>query len=152
MSFASGENLPQKNRNMLISRNVTVSGRRTSIRLEPEMWDGLVEICRREAVTPHQLATLVDRCRHRSSLTAKLRVFILAYFRKASTEAGHAQAGHGRVSAAMPVRGRGGRRVRQMQGFAGSDSLYQAVYSQMSKLDPRRADRAERKNGGEAAY
>jgi predicted DNA-binding ribbon-helix-helix protein len=138
---------------MLISRNVTVSGRRTSIRLEPEMWDGLVEICRRESVTPHQLTTLVDRCRHRSSLTAKLRVFILAYFRKASTEAGHAQAGHGRVSASSAIaRGRGGRRVRQMQGFSGSDTIYQAVYSQMLKLDTRRSDRAERKNGGEANY
>lgn len=138
---------------MLVSRNVTVSGRRTSIRLEPEMWDGLMEICRREAVTPHQLATLVDRCRHRSSLTAKLRVFILAYFRKASTEAGHAQAGHGRVGAASAAgRGRGGRRARPVPTFTGADTIYQAVYSQMMKLESRRPNgRAEHSDGGEAA-
>lgn len=121
---------------MLVSRNVTVSGRRTSIRLEPEMLDGLMEICRREGVTVHQLTTLVDRCRHRSSLTAKLRVFILAYFRAASTENGHAQAGHGRVTAgAAPARGRTGQRMRKVPVFTGNDALYQAVYSQMGKLD-----------------
>ncbi len=32
----------------LISRNVTVAGHRTSMRLEPAMWDALGEICRRE--------------------------------------------------------------------------------------------------------
>lgn len=121
---------------MLVSRNVTVSGRRTSIRLEPEMLDGLMEICRREGISIHQLATLVDRCRHRSSLTAKLRVFILAYFRAASTEAGHAEAGHGRVTAgSAPIRGAAGRRMRKVPVFTGNDALYQAVYSEMGKLD-----------------
>lgn len=119
---------------MLVSRNVTVSGRRTSIRLEPEMWDGLTEICRREDITPHQLATLVDRCRHRSSLTAKLRVFILAYFRVASTEAGHTQAGHGRrIQSAAPARR--GRRARKLLQPIGNDNLYLAVCAQMDKLD-----------------
>jgi predicted DNA-binding ribbon-helix-helix protein len=126
---------------MLVSRNVTVSGRRTSIRLEPEMWDGLTEICRREDLTPHQLATLVDRCRHRSSLTAKLRVFILAYFRAASTEAGHAQAGHGRRahSTTGPARTRG-RRARKLLQPIGNDNLYQAVCAQMEKLDLRKPE------------
>lgn len=138
---------------MLVSRNVTVSGRRTSIRLEPEMWDGLAEICRREGITAHQLATLVDRCRHRASLTAKLRVFILAYFRKASTEAGHAEAGHGRVSApSASARGRAGRPTRRAPAFTGTDTVYQSVYSQMAKLEARRVDgRSERSDGGEAA-
>lgn len=124
---------------MLVSRNVTVSGRRTSIRLEPEMWDGLTEICRREDITPHQLATLVDRCRNRSSLTAKLRVFILAYFRIASTEQGHAQAGHGRrVQSAGPSRR--GRRARKLLQPIGNDNLYQAVCAQMEQLDPHKSE------------
>ncbi len=125
---------------MLVSRNVTVSGRRTSVRLEPEMWDGLMEICRREGVSTHQLTTLVDRCRHRSSLTAKLRVFILAYFRAASTEAGHAQVGHGRVTANPATRGGSGRRVRKVPVFTGNDALYQAVYSQMGKRESHRSE------------
>lgn len=130
---------------MLVSRNVTVSGRRTSIRLEPEMWDGLMEICSRENITSHQLATLVDRCRHRSSLTAKLRVFILAYFRTASTEAGHTQAGHGR-NAVPSGRAKPGRRARKMPPLSGSENLYQAVVAQMEKLESRKAE-----NKGDAA-
>jgi predicted DNA-binding ribbon-helix-helix protein len=126
---------------MLVSRNVTVSGRRTSVRLEPEMWDGLMEICRREGVSTHQLTTLVDRCRHRSSLTAKLRVFILAYFRTASTESGHAQAGHGRVNpSSAPVRGSTGKRMRKVPVFTGNDALYQAVYSQIGKLESHQSE------------
>jgi len=105
------------------------------------MWDGLMEICRREGVTIHQLTTLVDRCRHRSSLTAKLRVFILAYFRAASTESGHAQAGHGRVTpVTAAARGKAGRRAGKVPVFTGNDTLYQAVYSQMSKLDQHQSD------------
>ena len=98
------------------------------------MWDGLTEICRREDITPHQLATLVDRCRHRSSLTAKLRVFILAYFRVASTEAGHTQAGHGRRVQSVTA-ARRGRRPRKLLQPIGNDNLYLAVCAQMDKLD-----------------
>ncbi len=86
---------------MLVSRNVTISGRRTSIRLEQEMWDCLTEIARRERLSIHQIATVVAAVRQSSSLTAKLRVFIVGYFRAAATEMGHAHAGHGQSFAAM---------------------------------------------------
>ena len=81
----------------LISRNVTVNGRRTSLRLEPSMWDALAEIARRENMTIHQLCTQVDLRRHESSLTAAIRVFTLSYFRAAATEDGHGRAGHGNL-------------------------------------------------------
>ena len=80
---------------MLVSRNVTISGHRTSIRLEPQMWNGYEEICRREGRTIHEICSMVDQRRQESSLTAALRVFILLYFRAAATEDGHAEAGHG---------------------------------------------------------
>ncbi|MFN4283227.1 MAG: ribbon-helix-helix domain-containing protein [Alphaproteobacteria bacterium] len=86
---------------MLVSRNVTISGRRTSIRLEQEMWDCLGEIARRERLTIHQIASVVAAVRQSSSLTAKLRVFIVGYFRAAATETGHAHAGHGQSLNAM---------------------------------------------------
>jgi len=66
-----------------VCRNVTVSGRRTSIRMEPLMWDSLVDICAREGRSVHDVSSLVDRCRGDSSLTAALRVFILSYYRAA---------------------------------------------------------------------
>lgn len=79
----------------LVNRNVIVERRRTSLRLEPAMWDALAEICRCEEISLHDLCTLIDRRRHASSLTAAIRVFILAYFRAAATEDGHAAVGHG---------------------------------------------------------
>lgn len=83
-------------RSTLVSRNVTIAGCRTSIRLEPDMWSGLSEICRRERGTLHQICTLVaGRKKENTSLTAAIRVFVMSYFRAAATEEGHSKAGHG---------------------------------------------------------
>jgi predicted DNA-binding ribbon-helix-helix protein len=80
----------------LVSRNITVFGRRTSVRLEPEMWEALREIAKREKCTIHDICTLIYvRKNENTSLTAAIRVFIMLYFRAASTEDGHQRAGHG---------------------------------------------------------
>ena len=86
----------------LRSGNITVAGRRTSIRLEPAMWQALREISARERKTMHALVTDIERGRAQSSLTAAIRVFLLDYFRAAATEEGHRRAGH-RLSAHLPV-------------------------------------------------
>lgn len=82
----------------LVSRNIVVEGRRTSVRLEQEMWDAIREIAVREGVSIHDICTMVDAERRESSLTAGLRVFIMSYFRTAATETGHIRAGHGERS------------------------------------------------------
>ena len=87
---------------MLQIRNVTVSGRRTSIRLEPDMWDGVAEICQREGRTINEICSMVEKFRRHSSFTAHLRVFIMNYYRAAVTEEGHADAGHGHYAATQP--------------------------------------------------
>jgi predicted DNA-binding ribbon-helix-helix protein len=80
----------------LISRNVTIAGNRTSIRLEPEMWDGIREICRREKSSLHQICTLIAQQKPpQTSLTAAIRVYAMRYYRMAATEDGHVKAGHG---------------------------------------------------------
>jgi predicted DNA-binding ribbon-helix-helix protein len=80
----------------LVLRNISVRGRRTSIRLEPEIWDTLAEICGREFCTPNDVCSYVDeRKPPHGSLTSSLRVFILDYFRRSSTEEGHRRSGHG---------------------------------------------------------
>ena len=81
----------------LISRNITLADRRTSIRLEPEMWDALNEICAREGRSLHDICSQIDRERSQSGLTAAVRVFILNYFREAATEEGHALAARRRA-------------------------------------------------------
>lgn len=83
-------------RSTLVSRNIVISGRRTSVRLEPEMWDGLREICQRERSNMHQICTTVSvQKKEDTSLTAAIRVFVMRYFRLSSTDEGHARAGHG---------------------------------------------------------
>ena len=80
----------------LISRNITVCNHRTSVRLEPGMWQGLMEICRRERASMHEVCSAVSMAKGKStSLTAAIRVFIMAYYRMAATEEGHTKAGHG---------------------------------------------------------
>ena len=80
----------------LISRNITVDQKRTSVRLEPEMWNSLYDIANREGCSIHDICTLINlRKNPKTSLTAAIRVFLMLYFRAASTEDGHARAGHG---------------------------------------------------------
>ena len=67
----------------LISRNVRIEGRRTSVKLEAAMWDALTEICVREGVGVGALCVQVDRGRGGSSFTSALRVFIIDYYRTA---------------------------------------------------------------------
>ncbi len=79
----------------LVNRNVRIAGRRTSLRLEPTLWDALDEICQREDQTRHQLCTTINRRRRASTLTAAVRVYVIGYYRAAANEDGHADAGHG---------------------------------------------------------
>jgi predicted DNA-binding ribbon-helix-helix protein len=86
----------QERHTAFVLRNVSVRGRRTSIRLEPQIWDILVEICRRESCTLHDVLSYADEHRlPRGSLASSLRILILDYFRSSATEEGHKRAGHG---------------------------------------------------------
>ena len=80
----------------LVSKNITIDGRRTSVRLEKEMWHALHEIAAREGCTIHDICSLVNlRKKKLTSLTAAIRVFVMLYFRAAATEEGHRRANHG---------------------------------------------------------
>jgi predicted DNA-binding ribbon-helix-helix protein len=86
----------QEPKTTLVSRNITVFGRRTSVRLEPEMWTALREISAREGCSIHDICTLISlRKKENTSLTAAIRVFLMLYFRAATTEEGHKRAKHG---------------------------------------------------------
>jgi predicted DNA-binding ribbon-helix-helix protein len=92
----ASENPRPDERSSLMIRNVKVRGHRTSVRLEPQMWDSMIEICRREFCTPDDVCSYVaERKTSHDSLSSSLRVFMLDYFRNASTEDGHMSAGHG---------------------------------------------------------
>jgi predicted DNA-binding ribbon-helix-helix protein len=79
----------------LINRNVVAERGRTSMRLEPELWDALLEICERERQDMSTLVRRVEQAGHSGGRTSAVRVYVLGYFRAAASEAGHVTAGHG---------------------------------------------------------
>jgi predicted DNA-binding ribbon-helix-helix protein len=81
-----------------VSRNVTIQGHRTSLRLQKEMWDAIDEICRRERLSIHQLCSRIAEGRGGRSLTSEVRVFTIGYFRAAASDEGHVRAGHGMLA------------------------------------------------------
>ena len=79
---------PESAPSSLVIHNVVVGRRRTSVRLEPVMWEALQDIAHRHRVTLHGLVTDIDRERTASSLTAAIRVYIVDFYRAAALQAG----------------------------------------------------------------
>jgi len=87
----------------LINRNVVAGSGRTSMRLEPELWDALMEICEREG---QDISSVVRRIETTGAgeggRTSAVRVFLIGYYRAAATDAGHAAVGHGPLMRPRP--------------------------------------------------
>lgn len=91
----------------LVNRNVVVEAGRTSMRLEPELWDALLEICEREGQDMSSLVRVIEHAAPPGGRTSAVRVFIMNYYRAAATDAGHMAVGHGslmRPRMAQPAR------------------------------------------------
>ena len=72
-------------RSSLVTGNVTVSGRRTSVRLEKEMWTAFEEIAKRERSTVNDLAGRINRRKKKGQgFTSAVRVFLMVYYRDLS--------------------------------------------------------------------
>ncbi len=91
----------------LLNRNVVATEGRTSMRLEPEIWDAMAEICARERTSQARLVQAIERDGPAGARTSAVRVHVLRYFRSAATEVGHAAAGHGGLpdAAGLPTPG-----------------------------------------------
>ncbi|WP_439816855.1 ribbon-helix-helix domain-containing protein [Zavarzinia sp. CC-PAN008] len=79
------------------TRNIRIQRRRTSIRMEHDMWDALAEICSREGVSVHALCTRLTEQQAPAqpaprNFTSRLRVFILDYYRRGRDVASPARA------------------------------------------------------------
>jgi predicted DNA-binding ribbon-helix-helix protein len=83
------------NPSRLVNRNVTASHGRTSMRLEPELWNALEEMCQRERTTIGEVVRRLEQRGHPGGRTSAVRVHVLDYFRAAATETGHRMAAHG---------------------------------------------------------
>lgn len=63
------------------TRNVTIGGARSSIRLEEVFWEALEEILKREGLTLNELVTRISRrLSTGGNLSGAVRVFIHSYF------------------------------------------------------------------------
>jgi predicted DNA-binding ribbon-helix-helix protein len=74
-------------RQHLQTRNLTISDRRTSVRLEPIFWNGLREIADKRNMTIHELAReILNKKPRDSSLTSALRTYIVGFYRAMALE------------------------------------------------------------------
>lgn len=72
----------------LTKRNVTVDGKRTTIRLEPTLWHALENIARLESTSINQLCSDISTKQHGPSFTSAVRVFIVHYYMYAGQQPG----------------------------------------------------------------
>jgi predicted DNA-binding ribbon-helix-helix protein len=54
------------------------------MRLEPQLWDALEEICQRERMTLADLVRRIEQDGHPGGRTSAVRVHVLGYFRHAA--------------------------------------------------------------------
>lgn len=81
-NISASDNYKRPAGKTLLSRNVRIHNRRTSVRLEPAMWAALNEIAENEKCSIHDLCGAVhDLKEEGASFTAALRVFLMEYYR-----------------------------------------------------------------------
>lgn len=71
---------------LLKPRNLMTQSGRTSVRLEPKLWEAYEEVCTAAGMTRFELSMLIDRQRPDGfGFTSSIRVFLLAYYRHQAT-------------------------------------------------------------------
>lgn len=79
----------------LVNRNVTMSSHRTSMRMEPEMWQAMQDICRRENIATDELIRQAETAAGEGGRSSAVRIYVLEYYRAAATAHGHQAAQRG---------------------------------------------------------
>ena len=79
----------------LINRNVTMASHRTSMRMEPEMWDAIQDICRRENMPTDELIRQAEAAAGQGGRSSAVRIFVLEYYREAAKTPAHKPSRHG---------------------------------------------------------
>ena len=66
----------------LVRPNIRINGLRTSISLDPVMWDALREIAEHQGKSVYQLVTEIEQKREPTvGLTAAIRIYIVEFYR-----------------------------------------------------------------------
>jgi len=66
-------------RSSLVMHNLVVDGHRTTVRLEPAIWDVLRDIARQQEVSVHHLVSAINRQHIASSLSSAIRAYVVVY-------------------------------------------------------------------------
>ena len=67
----------------IVKRSVKVDGRKTSVSLEDEFWQALLQIAEGERVPVWKIVQQIDHKRHNANLSSAIRVYVLKHFRAA---------------------------------------------------------------------
>jgi predicted DNA-binding ribbon-helix-helix protein len=65
----------------ILKRSVKLNGRKTSVSLEKEFWDGLREIANDEHTSMSALVDKISQSRNNNNLSSSLRLFVLHHVR-----------------------------------------------------------------------
>ena len=69
-------------KSLIIKRSVFVKKHKTSISLEDDFWQGLIEIARSRRVSVSRLLTSIDADREFANLSSAIRLFVLRFFKE----------------------------------------------------------------------
>ena len=65
----------------VVKRSIRIHGRKTTVSLENEFWDGLHEIARREETSASELLNRINEERDTANLSAAICLFVYNHFR-----------------------------------------------------------------------
>ena len=65
-----------------LKRAIVIDGRKTSISLEDDFWDGLKEVAKSRSLTTHQLVSMIKKQRRRGTLSCAIRLCVIDYYYK----------------------------------------------------------------------
>ena len=70
----------------IIKRSIKLNGRKTSVSLEDEFWNGLLAVAASKKMTPTALLRTIPFDRGTSNLSSAIRVFVLNQYRERAAE------------------------------------------------------------------
>ena len=71
---------------MLLCKNVIVNGRRTSMRLEKEVWYALSESCRHQNISLNTLCSQIEDTKDDTGLSSAMRIHALNFYKTLAEE------------------------------------------------------------------
>ena len=69
-------------KSLIAKRSIIVKKRKTSVTLEDDFWQALIEIARSRRVSVSRLLTSIDADREFANLSSAIRLFVLRFFKE----------------------------------------------------------------------